>query len=143
MFEVSTLSLLQHPNLVKMVGYCADGEQRLLVYEYLPSGSLKNHLFGTSNLHGSLSSYTWISYSICPIYEDSSSCAALHRTLNCSLRYSRLYFFASSTLNLCPYSLLEMAFFYFYRPSSGEKAIRLDCKNENCFRYCRRARVLT
>lgn len=44
-FEISTLSLLRHPNLVKMVGYCADGEQRLLAYEYLPSGSLKSHLF--------------------------------------------------------------------------------------------------
>ncbi|KAH6821684.1 Protein kinase superfamily protein [Perilla frutescens var. hirtella] len=44
-FEISTLSLIRHPNLVKMVGYCADGEQRFLAYEYLPSGSLKNHLF--------------------------------------------------------------------------------------------------
>lgn len=46
MFEISTLSLIRHPNLVKMVGYCADGEQRFLVYEYMPSGSLKSHLFG-------------------------------------------------------------------------------------------------
>ncbi|KAL8517851.1 hypothetical protein ACS0TY_009239 [Phlomoides rotata] len=44
-FEVSSLSLLQHPNLVRMVGYCADGEQRLLVYEYLPSGCLEKYLF--------------------------------------------------------------------------------------------------
>ncbi|PIM97832.1 Serine/threonine protein kinase [Handroanthus impetiginosus] len=43
--EVSELSFLQHPNLVKIIGYCADGDQRLLVYEYLPSGPLKNHLF--------------------------------------------------------------------------------------------------
>ena len=44
-FEVSSLSLLQHTNLVRMVGYCADGEQRLLVYEYLPSGCLEKYLF--------------------------------------------------------------------------------------------------
>lgn len=44
-FEISTLSLIRHPSLVKMVGYCADGEQRFLVYEYLESGSLKSHLF--------------------------------------------------------------------------------------------------
>ncbi|CAA0829580.1 Protein kinase superfamily protein [Striga hermonthica] len=43
--EVSNLSLLQHPNLVKILGYCADGDQRILVYEYLPSGALMNHLF--------------------------------------------------------------------------------------------------
>lgn len=45
--EVLMLSLLQHPNLVSLIGYCADGEQRLLVYEYMPAGSLKNFLFGT------------------------------------------------------------------------------------------------
>ncbi|KAL0340809.1 UNVERIFIED_CONTAM: Receptor-like kinase LIP1 [Sesamum radiatum] len=44
--EVSRLSLLQHPNLVKIIGYCADGEQRILVYEYLQFGPLMNHLFG-------------------------------------------------------------------------------------------------
>lgn len=44
--EVLMLSLLQHPNLVRLIGYCADGEQRLLVYEYMPSGHLDKHLFG-------------------------------------------------------------------------------------------------
>ncbi|KAK6144832.1 hypothetical protein DH2020_021652 [Rehmannia glutinosa] len=42
--EVLMLSLLHHPNLVNLIGYCADGDQRLLVYEYMPLGSLKDHL---------------------------------------------------------------------------------------------------
>ncbi|KAK9282253.1 hypothetical protein L1049_005167 [Liquidambar formosana] len=42
--EVLMLSLLHHPNLVNLIGYCADGEQRLLVYEYLALGSLEDHL---------------------------------------------------------------------------------------------------
>ncbi|KAK4419481.1 putative serine/threonine-protein kinase PBL26 [Sesamum alatum] len=42
--EVLMLSLLHHPNLVNLIGYCADGEQRLLVYEYMPLGSLEDHL---------------------------------------------------------------------------------------------------
>jgi serine/threonine-protein kinase PBS1 len=41
------LSLLHHPNLVNLIGYCADGDQRLLVYEYMPLGSLEDHLHGT------------------------------------------------------------------------------------------------
>lgn len=45
--EVLVLSLLSHPNLVHLVGYCADGNQRLLVYEYMPLGSLDIHLLGT------------------------------------------------------------------------------------------------
>ncbi|KAJ1287307.1 hypothetical protein BS78_03G421000 [Paspalum vaginatum] len=42
--EVMMLSLLHHPNLVNLVGFCADGEQRLLVYEYMALGSLADHL---------------------------------------------------------------------------------------------------
>uniref|UniRef100_A0A453ARF7 Protein kinase domain-containing protein n=1 Tax=Aegilops tauschii subsp. strangulata TaxID=200361 RepID=A0A453ARF7_AEGTS len=42
--EVLMLSLLHHPNLVRLIGYCADGDQRLLVYEYMLLGSLENHL---------------------------------------------------------------------------------------------------
>ena len=42
------LSLLHHQNLVNLIGYCADGDQRLLVYEYMPSGSLEDHLHGTN-----------------------------------------------------------------------------------------------
>ncbi|KMT05413.1 hypothetical protein BVRB_7g175410 isoform A [Beta vulgaris subsp. vulgaris] len=44
--EVLTLSLADHPNLVKLIGYCAEGDQRLLVYEYMPLGSLESHLHG-------------------------------------------------------------------------------------------------
>ncbi|XP_015575939.2 probable serine/threonine-protein kinase PBL25 [Ricinus communis] len=42
--EVLMLSLLHHQNLVNLIGYCADGDQRLLVYEYMASGSLEDHL---------------------------------------------------------------------------------------------------
>ncbi|XP_020210702.1 probable serine/threonine-protein kinase PBL23 [Cajanus cajan] len=42
--EVLILSLLHHPNLVNLVGYCADGDQRILVYEFMANGSLEDHL---------------------------------------------------------------------------------------------------
>ncbi|KAL9171117.1 hypothetical protein ABFS82_04G188700 [Erythranthe guttata] len=42
--EVITLSMVNHPNLVKLIGYCAEGNQRLLVYEFLALGSLEGHL---------------------------------------------------------------------------------------------------
>lgn len=44
--EVATLSHINHENLVNLVGYCADGDQRLLVYEYMPGGSVDSRLFG-------------------------------------------------------------------------------------------------
>ncbi|KAJ3703245.1 hypothetical protein LUZ61_006950 [Rhynchospora tenuis] len=43
--EVTILSNLHHENLVKLVGYCAEGDQRIIVYEYMPQGSLEDHLF--------------------------------------------------------------------------------------------------
>lgn len=43
--EVDYLGELHHPNLVKLVGYCCEGEHRLLVYEFLEKGSLEQHLF--------------------------------------------------------------------------------------------------
>ena len=46
--EVLMLSLLHHDNLVNLIGYCADGDQRLLVYEYMPLRSLEDHLLGTA-----------------------------------------------------------------------------------------------
>ncbi|KAH0886386.1 hypothetical protein HID58_062482 [Brassica napus] len=43
--EVDYLGKFSHPNLVKLIGYCLEDEQRLLVYEFMPRGSLENHLF--------------------------------------------------------------------------------------------------
>lgn len=43
--EVNVLGQLRHPHLVRLIGYCCENEHRLLVYEYMPLGSLENHLF--------------------------------------------------------------------------------------------------
>ncbi|KAM7511361.1 hypothetical protein LguiB_010236 [Lonicera macranthoides] len=46
--EVNFLGDLLHPNLVKLIGCCIEDDQRLLVYEFMPRGSLENHLFRRS-----------------------------------------------------------------------------------------------
>lgn len=46
--EVNYLGELIHQNLVKLIGYCIEDDQRLLVYEFMPRGSLENHLFRRS-----------------------------------------------------------------------------------------------
>ncbi|EFJ10518.1 hypothetical protein SELMODRAFT_72610, partial [Selaginella moellendorffii] len=48
--EVDMLSRLHSPHLLELIGYCADQEHRLLVYEFMPNGSVQEHLHsdGTS-----------------------------------------------------------------------------------------------
>ena len=47
------LGVLEHPNLVKLVGYCAvdseAGKHRLLVYEFMPNKTLDDHLFSRAH----------------------------------------------------------------------------------------------
>lgn len=53
--EINYLGQLYHPNLVKLIGYCLEDEHRLLVYEFMPRGSMENHLFRSKFL----TSYTY------------------------------------------------------------------------------------
>ncbi|KAD6453700.1 hypothetical protein E3N88_08406 [Mikania micrantha] len=45
MTEVKIISSLRHRNLVRLIGWCHDKTQFLLVYEFMPNGSLDSHLF--------------------------------------------------------------------------------------------------
>ncbi|GLT52536.1 hypothetical protein SLA2020_258710 [Shorea laevis] len=44
--EIGLISCLQHPNLVKLHGFCVEGDQLLLVYEYMENNSLARALLG-------------------------------------------------------------------------------------------------
>nr|TKW06575.1 hypothetical protein SEVIR_7G248700v2 [Setaria viridis] len=49
--EIETISQVQHRNLVKLYGCCLEGNNPLLVYEYLDNGSLDKALFGNGRLN--------------------------------------------------------------------------------------------
>ncbi|XP_017253664.1 rust resistance kinase Lr10 [Daucus carota subsp. sativus] len=47
--EVSTIGLIHHVNVVRLVGYCADGCRRALVYEFQPNNSLEKYVYSREN----------------------------------------------------------------------------------------------
>lgn len=84
--EVKIISRLRHRNLVQLIGWCHTKGEFLLVYEYLPNGSLDTHLFGKKK------SLTWdvrnkiahgIASSLLYLHEEWEQCV-VHRDIKSS-----------------------------------------------------------
>ncbi|XVF89215.1 hypothetical protein PTKIN_Ptkin19aG0112000 [Pterospermum kingtungense] len=85
--EVETISRVHHKHLVSLVGYCINGDQRLLVYEFVPNKTLEFHLHGNgqpviaweSRLKIAIGSAKGIAY----LHEDCSP-TIIHRDIKAS-----------------------------------------------------------
>ena len=53
--EVATMGRIHHVNVVCLIGFCADGVKRALIYEFLPNESLEKYIFSKSIKDCSLS----------------------------------------------------------------------------------------
>ncbi|KAL7101976.1 hypothetical protein ACP275_08G090200 [Erythranthe tilingii] len=60
--EIETLSELRHANLVSLIGYCNEEGEMILVYEYMPCGTLADHIYKLAGENNTCSSLTWKQY---------------------------------------------------------------------------------
>jgi serine/threonine protein kinase len=47
--EIRLCSSLSHPNVVSLLGFCDEGKEMILVYEYMGQGTLAGRLYGSSS----------------------------------------------------------------------------------------------
>ncbi|GAB2301125.1 hypothetical protein Dimus_035158 [Dionaea muscipula] len=86
--EVILISKLQHRNLVKIMGCCVDGEERLLIFEHMPNRSLDQFLFDKKKRAGlawknRLNIIVGVARALIYLHED-SRCRIIHRDLKAS-----------------------------------------------------------
>ena len=43
--EVATIGRIHHTNVAQLIGFCAEGPKRALIYEFMPNGSLEKYIF--------------------------------------------------------------------------------------------------
>ncbi|XP_043711717.1 probable serine/threonine-protein kinase PBL7 isoform X2 [Telopea speciosissima] len=87
--EVDLLSRWRSPYLVEMLGYCADQNHRLLIFEFMPNGSLQNHIHPTGSQHQPLNWGTRLKIALdcaraLEFLHEHAIPAVIHRNFKCS-----------------------------------------------------------
>ncbi|KAL1550354.1 G-type lectin S-receptor-like serine/threonine-protein kinase LECRK3 [Salvia divinorum] len=104
--EVSSISRTNHKNLVQLLGYCAEGQNRLLVYEFMSNGSLANVLFTKSlkpNWHTRLQIAFSVARGICYLHEECST-----QIMHCDIKPQNVLLDDAHTAKISDFGLAKL-----------------------------------
>ncbi|KAF9587895.1 hypothetical protein IFM89_006149 [Coptis chinensis] len=82
--EIYYLGRYYHSNLVRLIGYCTEDGRLLLVYEFIPRGSLDNHLFKRGKLSWSVRMKVALGAAKGLAFLHSTETNVIHRNFHCS-----------------------------------------------------------
>ncbi|KAJ4956922.1 hypothetical protein NE237_013705 [Protea cynaroides] len=88
-FEVDLLSRLRSPYLVELLGYCADQNHRLLIFEFMSNGSLQKQIHSTGHRHQPLDWGTRLRIALdcakaLEFLHEHAATSVIHRNFKCS-----------------------------------------------------------
>ncbi|KAF8396078.1 hypothetical protein HHK36_017690 [Tetracentron sinense] len=103
--EVSVISQTHHKNLVRLLGFCDEGEHRLLVYEFMTNGSLSSFLFGTvrPNWNQRLQIAFGIARGLMYLHEECST-----QTIHCDIKPQNILLDQSFTAKISDFGLAKL-----------------------------------
>ncbi|XP_038726019.1 G-type lectin S-receptor-like serine/threonine-protein kinase LECRK3 [Tripterygium wilfordii] len=103
--EVNTIGATNHKNLVHLIGYCNEGQHRLLVYEFMSNGSLANFLFGPTrpNWYKRLNFALGIARGLLYLHEECSS-----QIIHCDIKPQNILIDDSLTTKISDFGLAKL-----------------------------------
>ncbi|KAE8649500.1 G-type lectin S-receptor-like serine/threonine-protein kinase LECRK3 [Cucumis sativus] len=103
--EVSAIVGTNHKNLVRLLGFCNEGEHRMLVYEFMHNGSLADFLFGTSkpNWYTRIQLILGIARGLCYLHEECST-----QTIHCDIKPHNILLDDSFTARIADFGLAKL-----------------------------------
>lgn len=106
--ELILIAKLQHTNLVRLLGFCVQGEEKMLVYEYMPNKSLDTFIFGWYQLFSYFFNCRFQFLSLHRLFFFNLTDDSKRKVLNWDKRFSIIEGIAQGLLYLHKYSRLRI-----------------------------------
>ncbi|KAF8036719.1 hypothetical protein BT93_C2435 [Corymbia citriodora subsp. variegata] len=119
--EVSAIGQTNHKNLVQLLGYCNEGQHRLLVYEFMSNGTLANFLFGASrpSWYRRIEIACDVARGLSYLHDDCT-----RRIIHCDIKPQNILLDGSLTAKISDFGLAKLLMANQTRTTTGVKGTR-------------------